>query len=81
MTTSAFQRLSHALWGKKGKVSIAAATASVQPAATPFVFCFGCREIIPERPCDRCDKETEIFEVTTETDRRLLVSRLALEGS
>ena len=31
--------------------------------------------------CDACDRETEIFEVTTETDRRLLVSRLALEGT
>ena len=69
------------LWGKKKTTSVAAATVTVQQTALPGFFCFGCREIIVERPCDACDRETEIFEVTTETDRRLLVSRLALEGS
>ena len=69
------------LWGKKKKTSVASATQSVQQTTLPGFFCFGCREFIAERPCDACDRETEIFEVTTETDRRLLVSRLALEGS
>ena len=68
------------LWGKKKKTSVAAATATVQQTTLPGFFCFGCRELITERPCDACDRETEIFIVTTETDRRLLVSRLALEG-
>lgn len=59
---------------------VAAAVESVNAAALPFLFCFGCRAIIPERPCGACDRETEIFVVTTETDRRLVVSRLAAEG-
>ncbi|MDP1822929.1 MAG: hypothetical protein Q8L48_06800 [Archangium sp.] len=69
------------LWGKKKKTSVAVATTSVQQGTLPFHFCFGCREIIAERPCDACDRETEIFEVSTETDRRLLVSRLPSEGA
>jgi predicted RNA-binding protein with PUA domain len=52
----------------------------MQQASIPFVFCFGCRQVIPERPCDACDAETEIFQVTTETDRRLAVSRLSAEA-
>jgi hypothetical protein len=68
-------------WGKKKKTSVATATVTVQQTALPGFFCFGCREIISERPCDACDRETEIFQVTTENDRRLLVSRLASEGS
>jgi hypothetical protein len=67
-------------WAKKPMRAISDATASVQQGALPSFFCFGCRELITERPCDACDRETEIFQVTTETDRRLLVSRLALEG-
>ena len=69
------------LWGKKKAKSVAAATLSVQQANLPSFFCFGCRELITERPCDACDRETEIFEVTTETDRRLLMSRLPSEGA
>ena len=65
---------------KAERASIAVATASVQQASIPLLFCFGCRRVIAERPCVECDRETEIFEVTTETDRRLAVSRLAAEG-
>ncbi len=69
------------LWGKKKTTSVAAASATVQQTTLPGFFCFGCRELIADRPCDACDRDTEIFEVTTETDRRLLLSRLALEGA
>jgi predicted RNA-binding protein with PUA domain len=69
-------------WSKKpARVSIADATAAVHKGTLPFFFCFGCRTLIPERPCDACDRETEIFVVTTETDRRLLTSRLPSEGT
>ncbi|MDP2273023.1 MAG: hypothetical protein Q8K32_19960 [Archangium sp.] len=81
MSNSAFQRLTQLLYGRKLKTTVSAATATVQQTTLPGFFCFGCREFIAERPCDACDRETEIFEVTTETDRRLLVSRLALEGT
>lgn len=62
------------------KAPVAAAVASVNAGALPFLFCFGCRAVVPERPCTECDRETEVFVVTTETDRRLVVSRLAAEG-
>jgi predicted RNA-binding protein with PUA domain len=59
---------------------VAEAQQTLQQAIIPFVFCFGCRQVIPERPCDACDAETELFQVTTETDRRLAVSRLSAEA-
>ena len=62
------------------RVSNAEAVVSLQGAPIPFVFCFSCRKVIPSRPCAACDKETEYFEVTSETDRRLAVNRLAAEG-
>ena len=62
------------------KAPLAAAVASINAATLPLLFCFMCREIVPERPCTACDRETEVFVVTTETDRRLVVSRLAAEG-
>lgn len=68
-------------WAKKpARPSESDAAAAVQRGPLPAFFCFGCRLIISERPCDACDRETEIFEVTTEIDRRVLVNRLALEG-
>ncbi len=63
---------------KKAPVSVA--VESVNQATLPVLFCFGCRTIIPLRPCEACDRETEIFVVTTETDRRLLAGRLTSEG-
>jgi hypothetical protein len=69
-------------WGKKpARASITEATSVVKQGALPFFFCFGCRAIIPDRPCDACDRETEIFTVSTETDRRLVTSRLPTEGA
>jgi len=65
---------------KVDRASLADSTAQVKGGALPFDFCFGCRAIIPARPCEACDRETEIFQVTSETDRRLLVNRLAAEG-
>jgi len=62
------------------KAPLAEAVASLNAAALPLLFCFGCRAIVAERPCVACDRETEVFVVTTETDRRLVVSRLAAEG-
>ena len=62
------------------KAALAAAVQSVNQGALPLLFCFGCRAIVPERPCTECDRETEVFVVTTQTDRRLVVSRLAAEG-
>jgi hypothetical protein len=62
------------------KAPVAAAVESANQATLPVLFCFGCRTIIPLRPCEACDRETEIFVVTTETDRRLLVGRLTSEG-
>ena len=72
-----------ALTGKRAKsdrATLAVATQSLKEGSLPLLFCFGCRKIISERPCVECDRETEIFEVTTETDRRLAMSRLAAEG-
>ena len=62
------------------KAPLAVAVAALKQGTLPFLFCFGCREIVPERPCTACDRETEVFVVTTETDRRLVLSRLAAEG-
>ena len=75
-------RLWAALRGEKRsrRISTPEAVASLQGALIPFVFCFNCRKVIPSRPCAGCDAETEYFEVTTETDRRLAVNRLAAEG-
>ncbi len=70
------------LWGRKAeRVSVEAAVASVKGATFPFVFCFGCRDVVPSRPCAACDAETELFVVTTETDRRLVLNRLSAEGA
>jgi hypothetical protein len=64
----------------KKAAPVRVAVESVNKAAFPFFFCFGCRAVIPSRPCDECDRETEIFEVTSETDRRLVTNRLSVEG-
>ena len=65
---------------KVDRASLAEATAALQQAPLPFLFCFGCRKVVSERPCEACPTETEVFVATTDTDRRLAVSRLVAEG-